>query len=86
MSHKQEGMEEGSGACVHDLSVSFGEMDDDADVSFQPLSDTTPSSTGTGSSPASDQGTTNGWAGRKWVVDESNLLELLKTYHTWYSN
>ena len=28
MSHKQEDMEEGSGASVHDLSVSFGELDE----------------------------------------------------------
>uniref|UniRef100_A0A8P4KRP4 Uncharacterized protein n=1 Tax=Dicentrarchus labrax TaxID=13489 RepID=A0A8P4KRP4_DICLA len=84
MSHEQEDIEEGSEASVHDLSVSFGEMEmeDPADVSFQPLSDTTPSSQGSGSGSASDQGTTNGWAGRKWIVDESNLLELFKTCHT----
>lgn len=84
MSHEQEDMEEASESSVHDLSVSFGEMEmeDPADVSFQPLSDTTPSSQGSGSGSASDQGTTNGWAGRKWIVDESNLLELFKTCHT----
>lgn len=83
MSHKQEDIEEGSGASIHDLSVSFGEMEmeDPADFSFQPSSDTSPSSHGSGSGSASDQGITNGWSGRKWIVDESNLLELFKTCH-----
>ncbi|XP_056099072.1 uncharacterized protein LOC130077763 [Rhinichthys klamathensis goyatoka] len=80
----QEDMDEGSKASVHDMSVSFGEMEmeDPVDASFQPLSDTTPSSQESGSGNASDQGKTNGWAGKKWIVDESNLLELFKTCHT----
>ena len=52
-----------------------------ADEDFVPLCDSTPSSPGSGSASVSDSGSciTNGWAGRKWLVDEANLMELLRT-------
>jgi hypothetical protein len=52
-----------------------------ADEDFVPLCDSTPSSPGSGSASVSDSGSciTNGWAGRKWLVDEANLMELFRT-------
>lgn len=79
--HKQEEVEEcASGIAdtsVQDLSLSFGEMDvgGPADVSFVP-SDTAPSSSGSGSS--SSTGSNSGWSGRKWMVDEANLMQLFQ--------
>ncbi|RXN33964.1 hypothetical protein ROHU_015222 [Labeo rohita] len=60
------------------MSISFGEMDlDRKDISFVPFSDTTSSSPSSGS--VSSSGSTNGWAGRKWIVDEAKLMELFRT-------
>lgn len=59
------------------MSTSFTEMDleDPADESFKPLSRSSTSSSGSTSS----LGTGSGWAERKWLVDETKLLELFKT-------
>lgn len=62
---------------VHKMSISFGEMElhDQADESFLALSETSNSSPSSGSGSASNIGAAKGWAGPKWVVDESNLME-----------
>lgn len=79
---QQEDVEEGAASAldtsVQDMSISFGEMDlDRKDISFVPFSDTTSSSPSSGS--VSSSGSTNGWAGRKWIVDEAKLMELFRT-------
>ena len=55
--------------------------EDQADEDFVAISDTTPSSPGSGSASVSDSGScsTNGWARRKWIVDEANPMELFRT-------
>lgn len=64
------------------MSISFGELElHDPDKSFVPLSNTSPSSTGTGSGSRSSSNGADGWAGRKWVVDEAKLMELFRTCH-----
>ncbi|XP_076132105.1 uncharacterized protein LOC143114408 [Alosa pseudoharengus] len=74
----EEGVAGASDTSVQDMSISFGEMDlDPKDTSFVPLSDTTSSSPSSGS--VSSSGSTNGWAGRKWLVDEAKLMELFRT-------
>ncbi|KAI2667129.1 11S globulin [Labeo rohita] len=80
--YPQEDVEEGAASAldtsVQDMSISFGEMDlDRKDISFVPFSDTTSSSPSSGS--VSSSGSTNGWAGRKWIVDEAKLMELFRT-------
>lgn len=69
---------------VHDMSISFGEIDleDPADVSFVPLSETSTSSHGTGSGSGSGSGAGSGWEGKKWLVDEFQLMELFQTCRT----
>ncbi|XP_076128204.1 uncharacterized protein LOC143109377 [Alosa pseudoharengus] len=74
----EEGAAGASDTSVQDMSISFGEMDlDPKDTSFVPLSDTTSSSPSSDS--VSSSGSTNGWAGRKWLVDEAKLMELFRT-------
>ncbi|XP_076130361.1 uncharacterized protein LOC143111991 isoform X5 [Alosa pseudoharengus] len=80
--YPQEDVEEGaagsSDTSVRDMSISFGEMDLDPKYTrFVPLSDTTSSSPSSGS--VSSSGSTNGWAGRKWLDDEAKLMELFRT-------
>lgn len=60
------------------MSLSFEEMElhDQADESFVALSETS-----TSSSSGSRSAAKNVWAGPKWVVDKSNLMELFKTCH-----
>ncbi|XP_041947447.1 cell wall protein RBR3-like isoform X2 [Alosa sapidissima] len=74
----EEGAAGASDTSVRDMSISFGEMDlDPKDTRFVPLSDTTSSSPSSGS--VSSSGSTDGWAGRKWLVDEAKLMELFRT-------
>uniref|UniRef100_A0A8C5AIC9 THAP domain-containing protein 1 n=1 Tax=Gadus morhua TaxID=8049 RepID=A0A8C5AIC9_GADMO len=63
--------------------TSFGEfgLDDPADDSFEPLSDTSPSSPGSCSFSTSSKGSGDSSADRRWLVDEAKLMELFKTCH-----
>ncbi|KAL7403764.1 hypothetical protein ABVT39_004807 [Epinephelus coioides] len=65
---------------VCDVSMSFGDLSlDPADTSFVPPSSDLPSSTGTMSGSASSSGdTATGWAEKKWLVNNSHLLQLSK--------
>ncbi|CAL8259412.1 unnamed protein product [Arctogadus glacialis] len=66
---------------LHEMSTSFGEfgLDDPADDSFEPLSDTSPSSPGSCSGSTSSKGSGDSSADRRWLVDEAKLMELFKT-------
>ncbi|KAL2076461.1 hypothetical protein ACEWY4_027925 [Coilia grayii] len=64
------------------MSISFEELnveDSEGDISFVPLSDTPPSSSGSGSGSDTGSSRTSGWAGRKWIVDEAKLMEFFRT-------
>lgn len=64
---------------VRDMSTSFGDFGlDDRDDSFAPPNSDSPSSTGSVSTSSSGD-TATGWAERKWIVNESHLLQLFKT-------
>ena len=64
---------------LHEMSTSF--CDDPADDSFEPLSDTSPSSPGSCSFSTSSKGSGDSSADRRWLVDEAKLMELFKTCH-----
>ncbi len=57
------------------MSVSFGDLELQ-DASFVPLSETSPSSPGSGSGSRSSNNTAHGSERRKWIVDEEKLMEL----------
>lgn len=76
---KEDVQEDVAQSSVHEMSISFGEIDleNPADKSFVPLSKTSPSSpSGSGS------GAGSGWEGKKWLVDEFKLMELFQTCRT----
>ncbi|XP_069388914.1 uncharacterized protein [Paralichthys olivaceus] len=66
---------------VLDVSMSFGYLGlDPADTSYLPPISDSASGTGTESGSASSHGdTATGWAEKKWLVNESYLLQLFKT-------
>ncbi|XP_048106674.1 uncharacterized protein LOC125299443 [Alosa alosa] len=67
---------------LHEMSTSFGEwrLDDPKDDSYKPLSDTSPSNpSGSGSASTSSHGSKNGWSERKWIVDESSIMQMFQT-------
>ncbi|XP_039645394.1 uncharacterized protein LOC120551889 [Perca fluviatilis] len=65
------------------MSTSFGEWrlddpkDDPKDDSYKPPSDTSPSDSGSAST--SSHGSINGWSERKWIVDESSIMQMFQT-------
>uniref|UniRef100_A0A672FVP1 THAP-type domain-containing protein n=1 Tax=Salarias fasciatus TaxID=181472 RepID=A0A672FVP1_SALFA len=65
---------------IADLSMSFGELElDPADTSYMLPSSKSSSSTGTMSGSASLSGDTgSGWGEKKWLVNESHLLQLFQ--------
>lgn len=67
------------------MSTSFGEWrlddpeDDPKDDSYK-LPDTSPSSpSGSGSASTSNYGSKNAWSERKWIVDESCIMQMFQT-------
>ena len=61
------------------MSTSFGEcrLDDPKDDSYKPPSDPSPSDSGSAST--SSHGSINGWSERKWIVDESSIMQMFQT-------
>ncbi|XP_031136838.2 uncharacterized protein LOC116037199 [Sander lucioperca] len=69
---------------VLEMSTSLGEMavQDPSDTSYAISSDTPPSSKESFSDSASASGNGKGWSERKWLVNESKLLELFALCRT----
>lgn len=62
------------------MSSTFSDMvlQDPSDTSYAPSSNTQPSSQESTSGSSSANGNGRGWSGKKWLVNESQLLKLFK--------